>query len=1186
MNGAGITIVGASAGSGKTYRLTQEVTAAVGARGDDRVDLSGLVAVTFTKKAHTELEARIRHELVSHRAYDEALRLPLAYLGTVHAASLRLLQEFALDAGLSPSVDVVAGSETKLLRQAFERSLDEEARAELDELAARLELRIDHRTRRADWVTPVADIMDLARSNRIAPAALPAMAERSIERLLALLPRAEVDARALDDELARELRAAAKALSAANDGRKNTADALLELERAKKRLADGELRWSGWAKLAAIAPSKACSGCVQDLRAVAARYEAHPRLHDDLRRATRAVFGAARAGLVAYQDWKKERRVVDYVDMLDGALALVEHPRVRAELARRLRFVVVDEFQDTSPIQLALFVRLHSLAGRSVWVGDRKQCIFEYAGADPILMDAVTGWVEREGGARDRLSDNHRSRPELVHACSELFAAALAQHGFTREEVVVRPRRPARDELAELPPIALWALDVANKGDDAEAVADGVRRTLEAPHTTPVLDRATGEVRPVRPGDVAILVTTNEWAAKLAKALHARGVRAAIARAGLFETPEGTLVDAALRWLLDEGDALAAAVIDALTGWGGQGPDAWLTKRLRDVARRAAADDETVNGSVVARPARRDGENEVATADRLARAARSDGENAAAQDGAVDCANGGHEAANDDDDDDGVFAPAAAEAEGWRGALGAIRPRLNILSPAEALDATLSAIDAVYLCARWPDPAQRIANLDALRAAAASYEARSAQEREAATVSGMLRYFDDLRSPTLQRDEILPSDDQHVPADDGAVVVCTYHKAKGLEWPVVVLTDLDRGERRDAFEVTPESLGATFDPDHPLADRAIRYWPWPLGATKKAPLAVAAAQSDEGRLVALREEKERARLLYVGFTRARDHLVLAARVLKGSAKTAWLDALADVEGAPLVELPADAPDSAIGATRIRLPDAKTLDVATRVLRLGAERPESQEDAPLPVWFARSPDVTPALARSPAVTPALARSPDEASWPTYRIMPSAGASDWPELAARVTGARLGVVERLPHAIALDGHSYDDDVLGNAVHAFLAADVEGLTAEARMDRAGALVEGWGVAGVVRAEALVAAGDTLRAWVAGRWPRARWHREISIEGAVPSEHGERRVSGIIDLLLETDAGYVVIDHKSFPGSTPAAWRAKCGAFIPQLAAYAIVLESGMAKRVLGCWVHLPVGGGMVEVVLGVGG
>jgi ATP-dependent exoDNAse (exonuclease V) beta subunit len=123
VSAAGITIVGASAGSGKTYRLTEEVTSAVSAHAARRIDVTGLFAVTFTRKAHAELEARIRHKLVEEEAYDEAQRLPFAYVGTVHAASLRLLQEFAIDAGLSPNVDVVAGNETKLLRKSFERSL-------------------------------------------------------------------------------------------------------------------------------------------------------------------------------------------------------------------------------------------------------------------------------------------------------------------------------------------------------------------------------------------------------------------------------------------------------------------------------------------------------------------------------------------------------------------------------------------------------------------------------------------------------------------------------------------------------------------------------------------------------------------------------------------------------------------------------------------------------------------------------------------------------------------------------------------------------------------------------------------------------------------------------------------------------------------------------------------------------
>lgn len=1060
----GITIVSASAGSGKTYRLTEEVTAALDPKAKDRVALEGLVAVTFTTKAHAELGARIRRKLVEEGAYEEAMRLPLAYLGTVHGACLRLLQEFALDAGLSPNVDVVAESQSRLLRQALEAALSPEARRHLDALAARVELRYAPMTKRFDWLTPVADVMELARSNRISPSALPAMAERSATGLLALLPAPPArDAAALDAALEREMSRALALLAKKGDETKATSEAIRLIEDAEKRHRDGELRWSDWAKLAAVTPAKASADCVKGLNEAALEYERHPRLRSELHALTLAIFDAARVGLDAYQEWKARRRVVDYVDMLDRALDLVEHPRVRAELARRLELVVVDEFQDTSPIQLALFVRMHALAGRSVWVGDRKQCIFEYAGADPRLMDDVAAWVASSGGARDRLEKNWRSRSELVGLCNALFSAALARHGFSQDEVTVAPVRGARSDL---PPVGVWWLETTKNADDAHAIAEGVRRTLAAPEETPVTDRATNETRPVRPGDIAILVTTNQAAREVAGALHARGIRAAIARAGLLATPEGTLIDAALRWMLDDRDNLAAANLDALTGFGGASPDAWLEGLLR------AAD----------RPE-----------------------------------------------------------DGWRAALGEVREELSVLSPAEALDRALDALDATHLAARWPDAAQRLANLDALRALAAGYEARAAQAREAATVAGLLRTFDDLREERLVRDEMLASDDQHVPADDGAVVVCTYHRAKGLEWPVVVLANLDKAERRGAFDVAPESEGQAFDPARPLEGRWIRYWPWPFGATKKVPLTEAASQSAIGKEVALREDKERARLLYVGFTRARDHLVLAVRAGKKGPKAQWLDALSDDQGAPLVTL----------GDRVRV--GKEHEVPARVLSLGADppsRPRSRdgERPPEPRWFVRPADAAPS------------RAP-------YWITPSS---------AEGADVALGVVEKLPTAILVDHGGYAYDALGNAVHAFLAADTDGLAPDERLARAERLLVAANLAAHVRAESLVRAGDELRAWVERRFRDAVWHREIPVDAFV----GEQRVRGIIDLLLETAEGCVVIDHKTFPGTTEAAWRAKCAEFAPQLDAYADVLVRA-GKPVLACWVHLPVGGGMVEVV-----
>ncbi len=117
-------------------------------------------------------------------------------------------------------------------------------------------------------------------------------------------------------------------------------------------------------------------------------------------------------------------------------------------------------------------------------------------------------------------------------------------------------------------------------------------------------------------------------------------------------------------------------------------------------------------------------------------------------------------------------------------------------------------------------------------------------------------------------------------SQENAVVVSTWHSAKGLEWPVTVLFDLDRDTRFSALGVQVVSERASFDLANPLADRWIRYWPQPYHPMqRKAPFHQRLA-SDAATLAARqREGSQELRLLYVGWTRARDRVVLAGRTL-------------------------------------------------------------------------------------------------------------------------------------------------------------------------------------------------------------------------------------------------------------------------------------------------------------------
>jgi ATP-dependent helicase/nuclease subunit A len=1095
----GLTLVGASAGSGKTHRLTEEITGAI-ARAEDPIDLEGLFAVTYTRKAAGELSSRIRGALVEKNAFDRAQRLPLAYLGTVHAVCLRLLQEFAIDAGLSPHVDVVPGGEARLLRQALEWGLEPAFRERIDTLAARLKIRFDEQRSRHNWLLPVHDIMTLARSNRIDPDALAGMAERSLQGLLPLLGTPRSDGAAMDGEMLKALESAAKSLAKVDDQQKNTGVVRTTIAKALRDAKAGALTWSDWARLGKVAPGKSAMFAVEGLITLASAVDEHPRLHAELREYTLGVFEAAKVGLVAYDAWKKRRRVVDFVDMIDRALTLLEQNDIADELRARIRLLMVDEFQDTSPIQLALFVRLHVLAGQSTWVGDRKQCIFEFAGADPTLMESLTKWVADAGGTTEQLPTNWRSRPELVDACSRLFAASFARHKYRFEEVEVTAERSTPPELAMLPPFGLWALDVKNKTDEADALAEGMRRLLAAPAETPVVDRATGQVRPLRPGDVALLVATNAEAECVARSLAARGVHATVARTGLLATPEGTLVGAALRTIVDTRDQLSRATLDALTGFDGQDPEAWLNARMADAAaRRSAKERGEAQGSL-------------------------------------------------------AVSPLVARVE-------ALIPEVEGASPSEVLDRMIAELDLVTLARRWPDPEQRVANLDALRAMAAAYEERCSQEREAGTIAGLLRYFDEAAETVFVRDEERASDEQHVVGGDGTVAVLTYHRAKGLEWPVVILGSLDKSERRDAFEVSPETDRPVFDPADPLAGRWIRYWAWPFGSQQTLRLAKVAEESPHGVAVAEREEKERVRLLYVGFTRARDHLILAARFGKNGPAVKWLDVLCDSEKTPILTLPV--PDGSIeqGVLGIRgtvLGKAAPLKANMRIWTLGTAEgvPARLPGSERSTWFARNGDAV-------------------ATRASYQIAPSRAAEEWTDLGVPIVGGAKSIGERLPLG---DGKGVAWNIVGDCVHAFLASDVPSLSQEQRLARAERLLAASEILSVLAPSALLRAGDQLRSWVDATWPGATWHREVPVSGSLAAPDGARRAAGAIDLLLMTNEGAVIIDHKSFPGG-PGQWVEKAREFAPQMGAYAHLLRAA-GVNVIGQWVHFTLGGDVVKL------
>ncbi|HTT69678.1 MAG TPA: UvrD-helicase domain-containing protein, partial [Anaeromyxobacteraceae bacterium] len=1076
-------IVSASAGTGKTRRLSQDLARAL---LDGRARPEGVVAVTYTLKAAGELASRIRGALLEEARPDLAARVRDGYLGTLHAVCQRLLREFALEAGLSPYLEPVPDSERQHL---FDRALSQVVagrEAHLNRLARRLSM--------DDWKQTLRRIVDRARENGMGATELRRSATASRTTLDALLPPVAVRADDWHDRLRAELARLSAALRTEVEGdpgngaareRARLASALSAEQRTRGAPPFKELvRLAGLVdkkKLASIA-----GGFVELVRS---HLESEP-FQADLRAVQADLFALAAQAIDTFAAEKAAARVLDFGDMLAFAHDLLARPSVVEALRERLDLVVVDEFQDISPLQLALATALARIARHSIWVGDRKQAIFAFQGSDPELMSAAVDRV-LGGKAPDILGTSYRSRPPLVDLVSELFTRALRPFGFPEEQVRLVAARPDPGPLVGQPAFEAWRWRAAPRERGAEggvpreahAIAEGVEALLAAGLT--VRDRGADggdRLRPAGRRDIAVLAFRNERCREIAAALQARGIPATAPLAGLARQPEFLLARAALALLADRADGIAALEVSWLSGRAASDPDGWLSRRLLEIAAWREAQ-------------------------QLAEAA---GERGPPRPWPFE-------------DDPRVAALRAAEAAH--------------LSPAEGLDLALRLAGVPALLRSWPEPERRLANLEAVRAEARGYENLCQSRRAAATVLGLVAHLGELDLAA----------EQATPTAADAVQVTTWHGAKGLEWPVVILSELDFARAPEPFEIAVEPA-QTFDFNAPLAGRWIRYWPWPYAQlSKDLPLLESARRAPEALRADARARAERTRLLYVGFTRARDLLVAVAGLpARGGPAVQVLSALDDGARPALLAWPFEA--------RGELDEVRVgrRTWACRVRTLSGLPSQVERDAPASVrWFA-------------------AGSRQER--PPERLVPSSeprGAEGRAEIVAVTSlGPRRALLAR-PEEMA---------TVGDAVHAFLAADA-GEDPQERRAMAARLLAAHGVESALDPTALLEISTALRTFLEARHPGAVWRREWPVRarlgGRIP-----RLLVGEVDLLLELPDAFVVVDHKTFPGSEVERDRRLEEAWAPQLGWYAEALRRALKKPLLAAYVHLPVRNEVIEV------
>ena len=799
------TIISAGAGSGKTYRLTQEMVKKL----NEGYTADGIIATTFTQKAASELQSRVRIALLKLGLRQEAETLTNALIGTVHSLGIKLLQRFAFEAGVSPMVNIITEGEPQYyFNLAMTSVLTPEKVERMEELSRRLTI-VKDENNGTDWRNIVKDLTDIARSNNFSAAMLRESAKESIATQLNLLEPPEMDAEAFDKLLLDQIKDTLNKVSENGDVTKVTSTSLDKIKKVKQ-LFENKIYppWEDWARLSKLDSGAKSKEAIKEMTDFAGSHIRHPRFHADISAFIQEIFELAIEAMQEYSHFKTQRGLIDYTDMEVKVDELLNNPAVCDILKSEISILMVDEFQDTSPIQLSIFLKLSKIAKHTIWVGDPKQSIYGFRGAEPSLMKAI---IDKNGGVKpeDVQGTSYRSRQDLVHCVNALFVRGFSDMPSSQVELEAFRTKESESDLFG-PALNIWELN-QNIGEDGKKQKFNIEKTANAiAHSLQsqlqkgiyIKDDHTGEIRKAQAGDVAILCKKNSLCLIVAASLKMAGLNAALSQPGIFDTVEGILILACLKYVQSKDEIALAEIL--MYGEKMSLEDLLHTKADRQRQKASESDLKLSEW--------------------------------------------------------GMDYPLTSK-------LIALRKNRKYLSVFEILDQIISSLDIKRLIVEWGNPDQRLDNIDQIRSIALKYEESCKSLHIATSLSGFIFW--------CQRKIETKADLQGAGERPDAVRVLTYHKSKGLEWPIVILLDLDKEVNTKINNLTIVPKNNTIDLSNILGNRWVRLWINPYGKNnKKTVLWDNIEKSPEWDYQNKQDLAEEIRVFYVGFTRARDYLIL------------------------------------------------------------------------------------------------------------------------------------------------------------------------------------------------------------------------------------------------------------------------------------------------------------------------
>ncbi len=783
-------LVSAGAGSGKTRVLTQRLLQRL-TDPKEPAELDRFLINTFTKAAAGELKSRIADELNKALAADpdnrrlrrQSALCRKAPIGTIHSFCASLLRENSAALSLSPDFKILDDERAESMKAAaLERVLEDwydkpedhpgfllladTAGAGRDDrrlgaLVLDLHGKMQSHARPALWAEqqsellaePFADAGETPWGRELLDdaAATADYWSREIDRLMAAVRHEEKLLNYYDQRLApvgEQLRELLRSIPLGWDAAAAAVRAV-EFPKFTNMGKNPDPALTAHVK----ARRDACKKAVEKLQE--ALTDDSASLLAELRQTAPAMQALLRLCLAFDERYSRDKRrqsLLDYADLEHLAAQLLTEPdgsptALAREIAGRYDEIMVDEYQDVSPVQEQIFRAISCEDTNRFLVGDVKQSIYRFRLADPGIFtdkyDHFPLYTEASGGQARKilLRENFRSRREIIDAVNSIFSRCMSRRlgdlDYDEEAALIC----GADYYEGSAPVPELFLLSSGGGDDADEapdktaaeaafVAEKIRALVEA--RTPV--QARDGLRPMDYGDVAILMSTaNSTGPVYRRVLTAYGVPVAAGQGlGYFRSPE---ISTALSLLavLDnphQDIPLIAALRSPVFGF--------TADELSAV--RGADRDRDFYAALCARA-----ENDEKCRDFLAR-------------------------------------------------IEALRALAADLSAEELVWELLDGFDLLSVFSAMADGAQRRANLMELAALAQRYEGSG--------YKGLHRFVLWLRRLAERGEE--PAAGQ----GGGAVQILTIHKSKGLEFPVVFLCDtarrFNKGELNETVLVHPE----------------------------------------------------------------------------------------------------------------------------------------------------------------------------------------------------------------------------------------------------------------------------------------------------------------------------------------------------------------------------------------------